>query len=150
MRKANFVVCALAAFVAIQFIRPTWKEPPHQQLLEGATVPPAVAGIFVRACQDCHSNNTHWPWYARVAPVSLMIASDVDKGRQFLNLSEWNAYSRGRKLGYLASMADATRNRKMPPRMYSAMHADARISDKERQQIAAWAQDERLRIRQAR
>jgi Haem-binding domain len=151
MKLPTLVWYATAAmallFAAMQFVRPTFKDPPHEPLLEGAVVPTPVKRIFERACQDCHSNNTQWPWYAKVSPVSLLIADDVNKGRAFLNLSEWNRYSEGRKLGYLASMAEATRNRKMPPPVYSAMHVHARLTDQERDLIAAWARDERARVR---
>lgn len=134
-------------FVALQFARPALKDAPHEPLFEGAVVPAPVAKIFARACQDCHSNNTQWPWYAKVPPASIFIAKDVQRGRLFLNLSEWNKYSNGRKLGYLASMTEATRNQKMPPRIYSALHAHARLTDEERNLIAAWASDERKRVR---
>jgi hypothetical protein len=106
-----------------------------------------VGHVFERACQDCHSNNTHWPWYAKVTPVSFLVAQDVNRGRQFLNLSEWQKYSRGQKLGYLGGMAVATRNRQMPPRMYTVMHAHARLSDAERKLISDWAREERKRVR---
>jgi hypothetical protein len=122
------------------------KDPPHDALLVGASLPDEVTQMFERACQDCHSNNTHWPWYAKVTPVSFLVAGDVNRGRQFLNLSQWQKYTRGQKLGYLGSMAEAARDRKMPPRMYRTMHADARLSDPERRLIAAWAVAERKRI----
>jgi hypothetical protein len=135
------------AFGAAQFVRPTMKDPPHEPLLQGAVVPTEVNHVFERACQDCHSNNTHWPWYAKVTPISFMVAQDVNLGRRFLNLSEWQNYTRGQKLGYLGSMAAATRNQKMPPRMYSAIHKHARLTDAERKLIATWASEERKRVR---
>jgi hypothetical protein len=133
-------------FGAAQFARPTMKDPPHEALLVGADVPVEVGEIFERACQDCHSNNTHWPWYAKVTPVSFLVAEDVNSGRRLFNLSEWHKYSPGQKLGYLAAMAEATRNQKMPPRKYRTMHADARLDDRERRLIAAWANEERKRV----
>lgn len=137
---------AVLSLGAAQFVRPIMKAPPHEALLAGASVPGEVNGVFERACQDCHSNNTHWPWYAKVTPVSFLVAGDVNRGRRFLNLSEWQNYTRGQKLGYLAAMAEAASNQKMPPRMYRTMHADARLSDSERRLIAAWAIEERKRM----
>jgi hypothetical protein len=81
-----------------------------------------------------------------VTPVSFIVAKDVNGGRRFLNLSEWQKYTRGQQLGYLASMAEATRFQKMPPRVYRTMHADARLDDRERRLIAAWANEERKRV----
>jgi uncharacterized membrane protein len=143
----SFVALICLFFGAVQFIRPIMKDPPHEALLQGAAVPAEVNEIIERACQDCHSNNTKWPWYAKVTPISFMVAQDVNRGRRFLNLSEWQNYSVGQKLGYLASMADAARDRKMPPKLYSRLHPDARLTDPERNLIAAWAGEERKRER---
>jgi Haem-binding domain len=140
-----FGICGVFLLGA-QFVRPAMKDPPHKKLMEGAVIPGNVTAILNRACQDCHSNNTKWPWYAKVAPVSFLVANDVRKGREFLNLSEWEQYSRGQKVGYLSSMSEATRDRKMPPRVYSTLHADARLSDEERKVIARWAAEERQRL----
>jgi hypothetical protein len=90
-QKLNLSLIALACLTlgAAQFVRPVMKDPPHDALLVGASLPDEVTQVFERACQDCHSNNTHWPWYAKVTPVSFLVAGDVNRGRQFLNLSQW-------------------------------------------------------------
>ncbi len=141
------VIGAGVVLAAIQFMRPEMKQPPHRPLLEGALAPGRVINVMERACQDCHSNNAHWPWYANIAPVSLLIAQDVNRGKAFLNLSEWAGYSKGRKLGYLASMAQATRNKRMPPRAYRLMHASARLTEEERVLLENWAKKESRRLR---
>jgi hypothetical protein len=142
-------ICGIFLLGAMQFVRPAMKDPPHKKLMEGAVIPANVTAVLNRACQDCHSNNTKWPWYAKVAPVSFLIADDVNRGRAFLNLSEWERYSLGQKLGYLSSMSEATRDQKMPPRVYSTLHSHARLSEGERAAIARWATEERQRLRQA-
>lgn len=141
---AIFTILALGA---VQFVRPAMKDPPHEALLQGALVPHPVRAILERACQDCHSNNTQWPWYTKITPVSFFVARDVNRGRLFLNLSEWQTYNRSQKLGYLSSMASASVNRQMPPRIYTTMHSHARLSAGERKAIAAWAAEERNRLR---
>jgi hypothetical protein len=141
------LVCLGLALGGAQLIRPTMKDPPHEPLLQGSIMSKDVAGIFERACQDCHSNNTRWPWYAKVTPVSFLVAQDVERGRRFLNLSRWQNYSHGQKLGYLATMTAATSDQKMPPKMYTVLHSDARLSGAERQLIANWAREERARLR---
>jgi len=150
MRTRTWVTAGevtLLALAAAQLIRPVFKDPPHQALLEGAQLTPGITHVFERACQDCHSNNTQWPWYARVAPVSWMVTSDVERGRAFMNLSDWPRYSTSRQLGYLAAMANATRNQAMPPRVYSTLHPHARLTDAERGLIANWAGQEYRRLR---
>ncbi len=150
MKIRFFMVCLVGCVTILlgilQLLRPSLKNPPYQPLLEGATVPHDLANLFERSCQDCHSNNTHWPWYARVMPVSMLVSQDVNKGRAFLNLSEWKTYRKGAKLGYLSSMAEATRNHAMPPRLYRTLHPHARLTDADRTKIAMWASEERRRL----
>ncbi len=136
-----------AALAAVPFIRPEMKSPPHGPLLQGAQAPENVIHLVERACRDCHSDDVHWPWYARIAPMSFLIAHDVDRGRAFLNLSEWASYSRPKKLGYLAGMVSATNARIMPPRAYRLMHSSARLSASDRAMLAAWAGAESRRLR---
>ncbi len=92
---------------------------------------PATRALADRACFDCHSNQTRWPWYADVAPMSWLVQSHVDEGRQVLNFSDWN---RGRSEADEA--AEAVREREMPPRSYLLLHPEARLTEAERDQLA--------------
>jgi hypothetical protein len=91
----------------------------------------ATRDTFYRACGDCHSNQTTWLWYSRVAPVSWLIASDVAEGRQRLNVSEWNRPQRG-----AGEAAEAVIEGNMPLPIYLIMHPDARLTAQERQALA--------------
>jgi Haem-binding domain len=84
--------------------------------------------LAARACFDCHSNETVWPWYSLVAPVSWLNQRDVDKGRRKLNFSEWD---RPWKEGH--ESAKTVRKGKMPPWFYIALHPDAQLSPAEEQ-----------------
>ncbi len=137
---------AAILFVGLEMMHPAAHGSAYRPVIEGAMVPVEVSEILGRACQDCHSNQTVWPWYARVPPMSTMIAKDVEEGRAFMNLSAWGKYSKGRKLGYLASIASAATAGQMPPRRYTMIHGDARLSDAERQKIANWATEEMRRL----
>lgn len=137
------VVCSV---VAAKCIRPIPANPPTHGLAVAKSAPAPVAHLLERACVDCHSNDTVWPWYAQAAPVSWMVISDVEKGRRFLNFSEWDGYSKGRKLGYLAAIASATKSR-MPPQTYTMLHPDARLTGTERQELADWAKLEMRHVR---
>jgi len=79
--------------------------------------------LAVRACFDCHSNETVWPWYSNVAPVSWLVQRDVDEGREELNYSEWNRPQEGEE------SAETVRESSMPPRSYLLTHPDARLTD---------------------
>jgi hypothetical protein len=81
--------------------------------------------LTVRACFDCHSNETVWPWYSNVAPVSWLVQWDVDEGREELNYSEWNRSQEGEE------SAETVREGSMPPRSYLLTHPEARLTDPE-------------------
>ena len=147
-RRTAIVTAVL--FASAQFVRPEMNEPPHRPLMTGAEVPAEVQQVFNRACQDCHSSNTSWPWYAKVVPVAWMVKQDVDEGRKFLDLTEWDKYTKGQKMGYLAGMVSATKTERMPPPRYTWLHPDAKLSPDERKLIANWARTESRRIRTVR
>ena len=124
------LVGALALFVVAQFV-------PYGH---GRTNPPvlgepgwnaATRAVAQRACFDCHSNETRWPAYARVAPVSWLIQHDVQEGRAALNFSEWT-----RTQPEAEDLSDQVLEREMPPATYTAMHREARLTDSERAQFA--------------
>jgi len=100
--------------------------------------PPQIEALLARACYDCHSNRTKWPWYSHVAPVSWLLARDVALGRKELNFSEWRSYypqTRRRKLQW---MGRVLRERSMPPWAYCLMHPGARLTGAERGMLDRW------------
>ena len=83
------------------------------------------------ACFDCHSNETEWPWYTNVAPMSWLIQRDVDEGREALNFSEWDRPQRTEEV------AEVIREGAMPPFTYRILHSGARLSDAEKARLIA-------------
>ncbi len=119
------------AFVAIQFV-PYGADrlnPPGRT--EPAWDSPATRTLAKQACFDCHSNETEWPAYSRVAPVSWLIQHDVAEGRAALNFSEWQ-----RPQKEATDAADEVSEREMPPTIYQLMHAHARLTDADRDRLA--------------
>jgi hypothetical protein len=92
---------------------------------------PRTRELAVRACFDCHSNETTWPWYSNVAPVSWLVQSDVDEGRDRLNFSEWNRPQEG------SEAAEIVQEGEMPPFQYKILHGSARLSDREKAELVA-------------
>ncbi len=84
---------------------------------------PETRSTFVRACGDCHSNQTRWPWYSHVAPVSWLVAYDVEEGRSHFNVSEW-----GRPENEGDEAAELVQDGEMPPWYYLPMHPEARLT----------------------
>ncbi|PYM86499.1 MAG: cytochrome C [Candidatus Rokuibacteriota bacterium] len=90
----------------------------------------ATRDLAVRACYDCHSNETAWPWYSYVAPMSWLIRKDIDEGRGDLNFSEWN-----RAQPEAEKTAEVVQKGEMPPRYYVLLHSDARLSPADRREL---------------
>jgi len=118
-----------------------------QTILREAQIDPETLAIIQRACQNCHSQQTVWPWYSHVAPVSWLLARDVQQARLHMNLSRWRDYSADDQLRLLSSIGSAVRNREMPVQRYLWLHPEARLTDAERQQIYRWTRTERNRLR---
>jgi Haem-binding domain len=117
---AGAVVVALGA---IQLIPVDRTNPPVQKELPA---PPDVQAILRRSCNDCHSNETVWLWYSKVAPISWLVSRDVREGRRELNFSDWTASEK--QLKRLAKTPKEIAKGKMPPWFYLAIHRDARLS----------------------
>jgi hypothetical protein len=92
---------------------------------------PAIRTLAVRTCFDCHSNQTAWPWYSSVAPISWITQRHVDEGRQVLNFSEW-----GRPQEGLREAGEAVEEGEMPPGYYRFLHRSARLSPAETAALA--------------
>jgi hypothetical protein len=93
---------------------------------------PAVRDLAVRACYDCHSNETVWPFYSNIAPVSWLVYRDVAEGREKLNFSEWDQPQEE-----LDELSESLREGEMPPMIYYPTHPEARLTPAEKQSLAA-------------
>ena len=98
----------------------------------------AVKPILHRACYNCHSNETIWPWYSGLAPASWLVGNDVKEAREQLNFSEWGVYDSGTQSHKLRGIAEEVKGGEMPPWYYSIVHRQSRLSPAERDQILAW------------
>jgi hypothetical protein len=134
------LLAVVAVLVLIQLARPEMTNPP---VTGDVGAPPEVAAILKRACYDCHSNETKWPWYSQVAPVSWLVADHVKDGRKHLNFSEWQGYEDGRKLKKLEETAEEVGEGEMPIPGYVALHAEAKLTDAEKNAIVQWAKSAR-------
>jgi hypothetical protein len=128
----------LLAFVAIQFVPTDLTNPPVDTAL-ALQAPPEVDAILRRSCYDCHSHETQWPWYSRVAPVSWLLARDVQEGREHLNFSEWNGYNQSRREHKAEEMVELTAAGEMPLWFYVPLHPSAKLSPADLDTLARWA-----------
>ena len=123
------IVC-LVGMLVIQLVPygRNYTNPPVVQ--EPAWDSPATRALAVRACFDCHSNETIWSWYSRIAPASWLVAHDVDEGRDYLNFSDWLPGNVDPD-----DVQEVIQNGEMPPAQYKLMHKGARLTEAERQQL---------------
>jgi hypothetical protein len=147
-----FAAVLLTAAVGLSFVHP-WGNvrsvPAGNELLGGSNLPPDVRHMLEEKCADCHSNRTHWPVYSRVMPAAWLVERDVSQGRAALNFSNWQSLRTEERIDALSRIAAEIRGAEMPPRQYTLMHPAGRVSDQEKQKIAAWARAERKRLRSA-
>ena len=153
MKWISRIVVTLAVLLVVaQFIRPlpaNLPVDPHKTLASTGDLPPDVAAVFNRACSNCHSNNTTWPWYSQVAPVSWMLASHVKEGRGELNIDQWTDYTQKRKSRKLDAICKEVKEGGMPLSSYLWIHHDARLSDADKQLICNWVNGERAKVTRA-
>jgi hypothetical protein len=122
-----------AALVAIQLV-PYGRSHTNPPVTgEPAWSSPQVRQLTKDACFDCHSNETTWPWYSNVAPVSWLVQRDVDSGRSTMNFSEWN---RPQDVD-AGDIAEVVRGGSMPPWYYRVGHPSSRLSSAEKAVLAA-------------
>ena len=130
--------------VAIQFVRPARNEsagPGPNDIAAKHPVPADVAALLRRACYDCHSNNTKYPWYAAVQPVGWWLASHVNDGKRHLDFSAFAAYTPKRAKTKAGEIVDEVEQKKMPLRSYTWAHPEARLTPAEIRLVVAWAED---------
>jgi hypothetical protein len=143
----------LLTFAGIQWIPgPERTNPPvrqDQRVEARIEVPEHISSILNRACRDCHSNETRWPWYSRLAPARWAVAADVQKARRAVNFSEWagnNGRTPGVAIATLAAACANVQGRRMPMPRYTALHREARLTEGDIQAFCAWTQTETRRI----
>ena len=133
-------IAFVTAFAGAQLVRPDRTNPPSAaaaSLLRHA--PPEVSSILERSCRDCHSNETTWPWYSGVAPLSWSVAGHVHQRRDAFNFSEWSSYDQDDQDKYLAAMCNLTKRRRMPLPPYLLIHREAKLTDAEIATICTWS-----------
>ena len=128
-------VAFVGFLVLAQLIRIDRTNPP----VEGdVATTPDMQKLLRRACYDCHSNETVWPWYSGVAPVSWLVGHDVHEGREELNFSAWAASTPAQRTKLLKETAEDVADGDMPPWYYALVHPEARLDAAARERIQAW------------
>jgi len=136
--KRSIIAVGVAAAL-IQLVPVRRSNPPIGSDL---SAPGPVRSILRRACYDCHSNETVWPWYSHVAPVSWLVTSDVGVARERMNFSDWNQYDPARQTRKLAQIWKEVDADEMPLWYYKIMHRRAALSAADKAALRAWTAGE--------
>lgn len=134
MKKTLIILIVI--LVAIQFIPVNKTNPTVTAELDAPT---EIISVFKRSCYDCHSNETAWPWYSNIAPVSWLVAGDVKDARAHLNFSEWGNLSRKDRVKMKEEIWEEIEKEKMPLWKYNIMHPEASLTQKNKDLIRGWA-----------
>ena len=128
--------------ILIQFVRPLRINPvsdKSKDISASLNIPVNVSEILERSCYDCHSNNTRWPWYSYIAPVSWLIAQDVNNGRDKMNFSEWGNYNLTDRISTFDDIVKMLQKDEMPLPKYLLLHRDAKLTDDDKNLLIKWA-----------
>jgi hypothetical protein len=144
----------LAGLLILMIGIATWLQPartsppsdPAMGLESRAQVPVPVLSVLRRACFDCHSNDTRWPWYSHVAPSSWLVTHDVNEARGQMNFSRWGKYDPFDRADMLDKMCDMVTKGRMPLWQYRLLHHDARLSDADVTALCEWSDAEATRL----
>lgn len=136
-KRIALVVLGILAvlMIGIQLIPVDRSNPPVTQIVDA---PSEVMTILRRACFDCHSNETVWPWYSKIAPISWLVASDVHEAREHFNFTTWDEYDDEDRTDILDEVWEEVEAGHMPLPKYVRLHPEAVLDDADLETIKAW------------
>jgi Haem-binding domain len=138
----KILVFLLIALIFIQIIHPKKNESPGAQpnyIGNAYAIPAEVRSILARACNDCHSNNTKYPWYSKLQPVDWWMDDHIKEGKKELNLDEYTQRSLRFQYHKLEEIAEQVKEGEMPLDSYTWIHKDAKLTETEKKLLIDWA-----------
>lgn len=135
----SLIVIALIQFIPVDRTKKPVKK--QENFVEILRTPPSVRHILIKACYDCHSNETVYPDYAFVAPISWSVKNHVNEGREHLNLSVWGTYNPDLKKSMLENSIHSVKEYSMPLPAYIARHPEANLTNAERVLLANYFEE---------
>jgi hypothetical protein len=145
-KKKKILLIIIGLFLIIQFIRPDKNRGEvysANDISHSVDVPTGVKNILEKACNDCHSDNTNYPWYTNIQPIGWWMNHHVEEGKGELNFSQFNTYKLRRKLHKLEEIAEQVKEGEMPLNSYVIIHKEAALTVDEKQKLIQWANNAR-------
>jgi hypothetical protein len=134
----------LGIFIALQLVRPAKNIHPEPGAVEKDIstvfpVPDRINNILKTSCADCHSNNTRYPWYARIQPLAWWLNNHVEEGKDELNFNEFASYRPRRQYHKLEEIIEQVKEGEMPLKSYTLIHQNAKLNESQREELSSWA-----------
>jgi hypothetical protein len=134
----------LGILIALQFVQPAKNVHPEPGAVEKdiSTVfplPDQIDKILITSCADCHSNNTRYPWYARIQPLAWWLNNHVEEGKKELNFNEFASYRPRRQYHKLEEIIEQVKEGEMPLKSYTLIHQNAKLNESQREELSSWA-----------
>lgn len=148
-RWQKVLIIILVVVIIIQFIHPSHNISNAAQpnnITKVYATSDNVQNILAKACYDCHSNNTRYPWYAKIQPVDWWLTDHVEEGKRHLNFDEFAAYKPSRQYHSMKESVDEVKNGDMPLGSYTLIHSDAKLTDAQKQAFINWCQSIRTTL----
>ena len=139
----KILLALLVLLIVIQFIHPSRnisKGEQRNNIANAFNVPAEVKTILAKACMDCHSNNTRYPWYFKIQPVDWWLTHHVNEGKRELNFDEYTTKSLRYQFHKMESTVDLVKNGEMPLDSYLWVHKEAILTEPEKNAVITWAQ----------
>jgi len=146
----RIVLLIVVVFIGIQFVPSTYNQ--SDTLLETDIsntfdIPSKIQTLLENSCYDCHSNNTYYPWYNNIQPMSWMMERHIKNGKKELNFSEFGAYSKRRKKSKIKSIINQIKDDEMPLSSYTLLHRNAILSESDKLLIINWMENQRNNLK---
>lgn len=141
--RRKILLIIIVILIGIQFIRPAKNQSADiltSDISHAYPVPQNVSMILKKACNDCHSNHTIYPWYAEVQPVAWWLNHHIQEGKNELNFNEFAAYAIPKQYHKMEEVIEQVKEGEMPIWSYTLIHTDAKLTDEEKQTLIHWAE----------
>ncbi|QMU30388.1 heme-binding domain-containing protein [Adhaeribacter radiodurans] len=146
-KKVLFLI--ILVLILIQFFRPTKnisRQEQPQALKKRYIIPANVEVTLQKACYDCHSNNTRYPWYAEIQPIAWFLADHVKEGKEELNFDEFLTYPTRKQDHKLEEIVETQEEGTMPLSSYTFIHKEANLNPRQKNEIITWVNTLRQQI----
>ena len=139
--KKKILYTLLAIIVVIQFFRIDKTNPvvnSADDFIEITNPPEEISAILASSCYDCHSNESTYPWYSNISPISWWVKDHINEGREELNFSKWSTYTQKKKDHKLEEMIEEVEEGEMPLKPYPLTHPEAQLNESQKEELTKW------------